>query len=219
MRKYLFLIAFLVLGTMISSCSSTETIVDQAYYDSLRACEPQSETHYLSWFTNYRGEVLSTSIPYICPNEENTEYEVFENDSNVVFKDMTIHKIATNYSIVDDVEIIEFKYKVVLRFNNFKSTYYFNSEEHQSVYGLFPLYEPEFELVKCDIKNLGISEEGDKHYDFTSVELLLTIKQGEMVFELPKLLVVKDRRFPIEFNPSVDGWEDENVDLMQKLSS
>ena len=66
---------------------------------------------------------------------------------------------------------------------------------------------------------MGISEEGDKHYDFTSAELLLTIKQGEMVFEFPKLLMVKDRRFPIEFNPSVDGWEDENVDLMKKLSS
>ena len=208
MRKLLFLVC-LVLGTMISSCSFVETIKDQEYYDQLCSCEPETDTHYLSWFTTYRGEKYSTSIPYITENKKNSEYEVIENRADVIFKDVSVISLANNYQTKGNIGITSFEWMYHVKFNNFTTIYYFNTEEHQTLYGIFPLYEPNFELIKCDINNLGIIEEGDKAYEYVKVSLLLKVTQGEKVFNFPKTIMVKERRYPIEFNPSVDNWENE----------
>ena len=211
MKKILFLFAYLVLGIMMSSCVINETVVNREYYDNLRACEPESDTHYLSWFTTYRGDRLSTSIPYITEHEKNSDYEVIEKDTIVEFKDLTTQKILRDYRTEGNVDVVGFECRLYVNFTNFTSTYYFNVEEHQNLYGTFPLYEPEFELTACDIKPLGMVIEGNKHYCCMEVKLMLKVSQGEKVFEVPKTIMVKERRYPIEFSPSINDWEDENV--------
>lgn len=213
MKNFTLFFVCLVLGTMMSSCVFDENTKDQEYYDNLRACEPESETYYLSWFTTYRGEKLSTSIPYITEHEKNSDYEVIEKGTDVTFHDVSIMNLADNYTTQENVDVVSFECRYNVNFNNFTATYYFNTEVHQTLYGTFPSYEPNFELTKCEINNLGIIEEGDKAYEYVKVDLLLKVTQGEKVFNFPKTIMVKELRPLITFDPSVDGWDDKDVNI------
>lgn len=214
MKKFIFILTCVMLGIMTSSCLRIEDEKDVAYYDALRACEPLDETHYLSWFTNYEGERLESVIPYITENKKNMASELIEAKScGIELKDTALHQLyaGESYNGKYTVRSIVYKYDIV--FNNVKTSYRFDIEEHSCSCGKFPVLEPKFELIDCQITESDIFEDNKLGYAITEINLLLRVTQGDKTFEVPKTVLVKEYLNSIYYDVTVDDWNNQDVDV------
>lgn len=214
MKKICIIFSCVVLGIMTSSCLRIEDERNAAYYDALRACEPLNETHYLSWFTYYDGKRLESVIPYITENKKNRASELIEAKScGIEFKDTVLHQIyaGESYNGKHTVRSIVYEYDII--FNNIKTSYRFDTEEHSCSCGEFPVLEPKFELIDCQITESDFFEDNKLGYAITEINLLLRVTQGDKTLEVPKTVLIKEYLDPIDFDVTVDDWNSQDVDV------
>ena len=208
MRKIIFIVAVVLLGIATGSCSYDECTYDALYYDAIRDCEHIDSTCYLSWFTNYQGNRVETLIPYIVIGENNSDYEEYEANVDVSYLNNEITHLSMKGYTYGQTVVHPVAIRYDLTFNSFKTSYWFDIKEMYCKYGEFPTLEPVFSIISIETEDLGIADEKDFAYARTKVNIMLNVTQGDMSFDVPKTVIVKEKRHPIVFSASVAPWKD-----------
>ncbi len=191
MKKIFIIFACVMLGVMTSSCVYIEREQDTEYHGPMSACEPLNDTHYLSWFINYNGDKVETEIPYIVVSENNLDYEVVEADvTDLQYNDVKVKRWSRDGVNQGKFAISNIEYIFNIICDSMTISYSFMVEEHVCIYGIFPVWEPCFDILQYQVTDMGIEDVDNKSYHCFEINILLKVTHGDKTFEVPKTVKV-----------------------------
>ena len=221
MRRF-FLFAVLCMGYMLTACSMTEIIDMPCTFDSSNV-ESKGVMVAEDGITSY---ITSNGRTYEVKLEDVTQYEQEKTDTvSVVFaqlKDSRLMNPTYQREISrvteDSIEKTKELYRIRVQFDGMtdKVPFYFVQEIGYIQGYQMPYPELNFEFIGVTEEVLPDIKDGEDEYFVSKLTFSCEVQYEGKVVPLTTDIIAVQKKVPIEFDPSVDGWKDGgdvNVDL------
>ncbi len=216
MKKAFFkILVCMVLGAMTTSCVWSDDEIPNVSPDTEMICAPATDTHYSAYCIDSHGSRLSTLAPYIYIDEASEESSVVDAYCVGDYLEMSIVPLSASYYTENGINFVRETYKVALFFDTYVVRYYFVVVLPRVYSSECKHYNPSFELIDYQTKELGDEEDGDKLYFCTEATITLRAHQGEKTFDFVKTVKLRqeyvDVIINIGINPDFDGENNTEV--------